>query len=423
MTTTASSEPVRTPVPVVLAGARGHGRWHLENIRRLAEEGLVRLAGICELEPLEAGELEGLGGPEQSADFPALLESTGARIAVICTPIHTHADLALAAAERGVHILLEKPPTPSYAEFERLVKGVRAADVACQIGFQSLGSHAVTAVRDLVGEGAIGAVRGIGAAGAWSRDHAYWARAPWAGRRRLDGRDVVDGVLTNPLAHAVATALRIDGGDRAEDVAGIELELYRANAIESDDTSCVRIRTAHGDGRTGEITAAVTLCAERPGEPYVVVHGESGRITFWYKQDRLRLERDGQAPETTEHARTDLLRNLVAHLADGEELLVPPERTGAFMRLVEAVRTAPEPRPLPAGAWRTEPGAGGDGSARRIVAGIDDLVAAGAEELALYSELSDGSGPRAPWAAPVKVPVTAPVKVPAAESAVKGAGA
>ncbi|MBW8817186.1 MAG: gfo/Idh/MocA family oxidoreductase, partial [Streptomyces sp.] len=38
-------------VDIVLAGARGHGRWHLENIRRLQDKGIVRLAGICELTP------------------------------------------------------------------------------------------------------------------------------------------------------------------------------------------------------------------------------------------------------------------------------------------------------------------------------------------------------------------------------------
>lgn len=48
---------VQTPVPVVLAGARGHGRWHLANIRRLQDQGLVRLAGICELTPLTETEL------------------------------------------------------------------------------------------------------------------------------------------------------------------------------------------------------------------------------------------------------------------------------------------------------------------------------------------------------------------------------
>ncbi|MEV5428652.1 Gfo/Idh/MocA family oxidoreductase [Streptomyces sp. NPDC052701] len=379
--------PNATPLPVVLAGARGHGRWHVENIRRLQREGLVRLAGVCELTPLGEEELAGLGGPEQSADFGALLESTGARIAVICTPIPTHTGLALTAAEKGVHILLEKPPAPSYAEFRRMADGVAEAGVACQIGFQSLGSHAVPAIRELVAQGAIGRLTGIGGAGAWVRDEAYFRRAPWAGRRRLDGADVIDGALTNPLAHAVATALALGGSTRAEDVTGIETELLRANAIESDDTSCVRIGTAQGH----PVTVAATLCAERADEPYVLVHGSSGRITFWYKQDRVLLQRAGHGPEETGHGRTDLLENLVAHLTTGADLLVPPDATGAFMKVVEAVRQAPDPTPLPGTAWHRIPGEN-----RRVVPGIDALVAAAADTLSLYSELG------APWARPAR---------------------
>ncbi|WP_031477342.1 Gfo/Idh/MocA family protein [Streptomyces bicolor] len=376
-----------TAVPIVLAGARGHGRWHLDNIRRLQDKGIVRLAGICELTPLTAQELpEGLGAPEQSADFGALLDATGARIAVICTPIPTHTDLALTAAHRGVHILLEKPPAPSYAEFRRMADGIAEAGVACQIGFQSLGSHAVPAIRTLLAEGAVGEIAGIGGAGAWARPEAYYRRAPWAGRRRLNGVDVIDGVLTNPLAHAVATALALGGTTRAEDVTDIETELLRANDIESDDTSCVRVTTS----RTPVVVGA-TLCAEDPDDPYVVVHGEHGRITFWYKQDRVLLQRANHGPEEFEYGRTDLLENLVDHLTDGTDLLVTPDATGAFMRVVEAIRLAPDPAPLPDGAWHLLPD-----EQRRVVPGIDGLVAAAADTLALYSELG------APWAPPAR---------------------
>ncbi|MFF5565589.1 Gfo/Idh/MocA family protein [Streptomyces sp. NPDC012623] len=374
-------------LPVVLAGARGHGRTHLLNIRRLQEAGLVRLVGICELTPLGAEELTGLGEPAQSADLGELLDRTGARIAVICTPIHTHTELALTAASRGVHTLLEKPTTPSFAAYEGLLTGLEKYGTACQVGFQSLGSHAVEAIRKLITDGAIGEVRGIGAAGAWARDEAYYTRAPWAGRRTLDGRDVVDGVLTNPLAHALATALRIDGSDRADSVGGIRLEQFRANDIEADDTTCLRLLTGGGTA----VTVAVTLCAERPDEPYVLIHGASGRITFWYKEDRVLLQRAGRGPEQTEYARTDLLENLVAHVREGAPLLVPPERTGAFMRIVESVRTAPLPAPLPADAWYSAPGGTGP---RRIVRGIDALVARSAESLSTFSELGAG------WAAP-----------------------
>ncbi len=376
------------PVPLVLAGARGHGRWHLDNIRRLQDKGIVRLAGICELTPLGREEIpDGLGSPAQSADFAALLEATGARIAVVCTPIPTHADLALTAAARGVHLLLEKPPAPSYAEFRRMADGIADAGVACQIGFQSLGSHAVPAIRELIADGAIGEVTGVGGAGAWARPEAYYRRAPWAGKRRMDGVDVIDGALTNPLAHAVVTALALDGATRAEDVTGIETELWHANDIESDDTSCVRVTTAAGR----RVTVAATLCAERPDDPYVLVHGTRGRITHWYKQDRVLLQRADHGPQESEYGRTDLLENLVDHLVDGAALLVPPDATGAFMKVVEAIRTAPDPAPLPATAWRTLPEEG-----RRVVPGVDGLVAAAADTLSLYSELG------APWPPPAR---------------------
>jgi predicted dehydrogenase len=277
-----------------------------------------------------------------------------------------------------------------------MADGVAAAGVVCQIGFQSLGSHAVPAIRKLIAQGVIGQVTGVGGAGAWARDEAYYRRAPWAGKRRLNGVDVIDGALTNPLAHAVATALALNGSTRAEDVTAIETELLRANDIESDDTSCVRITTVRG-----RVTVAATLCAERPGEPYVVVHGSSGRITFWYKQDRVLVQRSGHGPEEIEYGRTDLLENLVAQLTEGAEPLVAPDATGAFMKVVEAIRRAPDPLALPADAWEPLPGEN-----RRVVHGIDGLVAAAADTLALYSELG------ASWARPNQVPSQAPNQLP-----------
>ncbi|SHN02181.1 Gfo/Idh/MocA family protein [Actinacidiphila paucisporea] len=375
----------REPVRVVLAGGRGHGHWHLDNLRRLAARGIVRLAGVCDVQPLEAAALTRLGRPEQGADLGELIERTGAGVVVVCTPIHTHTDLALTAASRGADVLLEKPPAPSLAEYRRLAAGLAGTGRACQIGFQSLGSHAVTAVRALIEDGAVGELRGIGAAGNWVREEHYFTRAAWSGRRRLAGRDVVDGVLTNPLAHAVATALRLDGSSREQDVDSIRTELFRAHDIESDDTSCVRVRTARGT----RIVVAATLCAAAAAEPYVVVHGSRGRITLWYKQDRVLLQRAGHGPEERVHCRTDLLENLLAHRAGGAGLLVPPQETGALMRVVEAVRTAGDPRPVPGSLWHT---VAGERSHRRVVDGVDGLVDAAAERLATFAELG------APWA-------------------------
>jgi predicted dehydrogenase len=217
------------------------------------------------------------------------------------------------------------------------------------------------------------------------RDTSYYARARWAGRRRLDGVPVVDGVLTNPFAHALATALRLDGSDR-EPPARIELELFRANDIEADDTSCVRLRTARGT----TVVVAATLAGETSGDPFVTVHGTRGRVVLAYKRDEVRLERPGRAPEVRRLGSVGLLENLVAHVRDpGVPLLVPLPATTAFMHVVEAVRTAPDPVPIPADAVREE---AAGAWRRRSVPGVDDAVAACAERLALFSELG------LPWA-------------------------
>lgn len=372
-------------VRVLLVGAHGHGRFHLANIRRLSADPGVRLVGVCDTRPL-TDELRALTGPVPSApDMDDLLATTAPDVTIICTPIHTHVDLALAAMRAGSHVLLEKPPAPGVSEYERLRAGIAGTGVACQIGFQSLGSEAVRAARRFVEEGVIGQVRGIGAAGAWIRDASYYARGAWAGRRHLDGLPVMDGALTNPFAHAVATALRVDGSERHGEVTSVETDLYHAHPIEADDTSCLRLTTARGT----TITVAVTLCAEHDHEPYVRVHGSRGSITLWYKRDEVRVESD-RGVQTATYPCTDLLENLAAHINDRSvPLLVPPERAGAFMDVVEAIRTGPEPETIPDHHQRLE---GSGEQLRRVVVGIDEAVETAAEQSLLYRELG------LPWA-------------------------
>ncbi|MGC7094930.1 DUF6807 family protein [Amycolatopsis lurida] len=369
------------PVRVVLAGVHGHGRWHLDNLRRLADRGAVRLAGVCDTRPVDAAQLAGFGKPEQAGKLAPLIRHTGAELVILATPIHTHAELGTEALRAGAHLLLEKPPAGSYADYTRLSEVVTSTGLACQVGFQSLGSAALPYLRELLAGDQLGQVRGIGVAGAWARPAAYFERAPWAGKRRLNGFAVTDGALTNPFAHAVASALSLAGAESPESLREIDVELYRANPIEADDTSCVRLRVAGGT----VITVAVSMCAERRHEPAVVVHGEHGQAELTYTTDEVCLRRPGVPDEVTRHARTDLLENLVAHIRTGAELLVPLQRTGAFMRVVDAVRRAAEPRPIPPVHL-----AGQNGG--RVLAGIERLTRRSAENLALFSELE------VPWA-------------------------
>ncbi|WP_084772300.1 DUF6807 family protein [Nonomuraea candida] len=373
------------PVKVVLAGATGHGRHHLEHLRDLAGRGVVELAGICDLRPVEVD----FCAPPQSPDLGELVAKTGAEITIVCTPINTHADLAIAALRAGSHVLLEKPPAPSPDEQRRIAAAVAETGLACQVGFQSLGSAAIPALRDLIARGRLGRVRGIGGWGAWHRPSAYFTRARWAGRRRLDGVDVMDGALTNPFAHAIATALALADGPIEE----IETELFHAHPIESDDTSCVRVRLA--DGFT--ITMAATLCAPydppRPvpggvvrGEGHLVVEGDAGRATLTYTHDRLKVELPDGSVTTTVHDRVDLLENLIDHVRTGADLLVPLSATDRFTQVLDAIRLAPDPTPIPARHQSVERNAAGEVVAR-VLPGVADLVRRSARELALFSEL------------------------------------
>jgi predicted dehydrogenase len=387
---------VRTP-RAILVGVHGHGRRaHLPNLRRLAEAGRLELVGLCDTRPPEPGDADGVPyGP----NLANLIAATDADLVVLCTPIDTHLELALTALDAGCHLLLEKPPVADLAGFRTLAGAVDRAHRACQVGFQSFGSAAVAAARRLAtadvgpatggraaggggAAGGLGEIRGIAAAGAWNRDRAYWTRAPWAGHRVLNGRPVMDGVLTNALAHAVATALHVAGADAPGDVSTVDTHLYRANDIQSDDTSSVTVETTNGR----RVVVSATLCADEFAEPRLVVHGTHGTATLWWLRDELVLNGPGGA-DPVSYPRTDLLTDLLDHIADpeGHPLLAPLELTGAFTRVLEAIRVSPDPVPLPAGdedgTW-TE-----DRDGARRIAGVTAAVTAATDRLAGFSDL------------------------------------
>jgi predicted dehydrogenase len=374
------------PPRIALVGAHGYGARHLENLARLASLNLVELVSVADPRPPAEGTLP--AGVATFASLEALLAAgTAPDVVILATPIQTHAPLALAAIAAGADVYVEKPPMASLAQFHTVLDEADATGRLVQVGFQSLGSDALPALDRLVASGEIGDVRGVSAVGTWVRTKGYFTRSRWAGKRSLDGTDVVDGVATNALAHAVATGLRIAGAALAEDVLSVETDLYRAHATESDDTSVIRVRTAGGT----VLLCALTLCADEQTAPSVTVHGTLGRAEFFYTEDRLAVTTpDGERTET--FGRSDLLEDLLAARTSrgaGYKLLSPLAGTGAFMKVLEAIRTAEPPRGIGAGqvTWK------GDGDdARPVVRGISQLARRAAAAQATFAELG------APWA-------------------------
>jgi predicted dehydrogenase len=229
-----------SPARLILVGVRGFGQVHAERIARLQEQGLVEL--IAAVDPGVVLDSPTIYGVDLYADLAEALTAVGpVDVVIIAAPLGAHFQLATIALGAGADVYLEKPPVASLDDFRSLLQVQQQTGRAVQVGFQSLGSHALEMLtEDALG---IGRLVSVSAVGAWSRTVGYWTRSPWAGRRSLGDQPVVDGVATNALAHAVVTALAIVGCRRLDDVESVETDLYRANAIDSDDTSVVRIRT------------------------------------------------------------------------------------------------------------------------------------------------------------------------------------
>jgi predicted dehydrogenase len=339
---------------VALLGVHGFGRVHLDGLLRLAATGAVRVAGLADPRPPEPDALARVRALPGGADVPvladaaALLERVRPDVTIVSTPIHTHLPLARLALAAGSHLFVEKPPTASMEQFRALTAEVAAAGRVCQVGFQSFGSHTLAHPPD---------------------------RAAWAGRMELDGVAVTDGALTNPFAHATASALRVAGVPDDADVT-VELERYRVASPESDDTAAARLTVAGTP-----IVVAVTLCAAEQRPPLIVVHGERGRLELEYTTDTLTGRTADGAQVTAPPGRTVLLDNLVAHLADpAVPLLAPLASCAPFMHLLEAVRRDGPARPMPPGAVTEIDG-------RPVVIDADAMMRRCAEELALFSEL------------------------------------
>jgi predicted dehydrogenase len=393
-------EDARGAASVALVGIHGYGRTHLRNILALQATGMLRLVALVDPTPINQLTL----GPEDrptSADDnvsaaatpwypdlgPFLADQCAETpdVVVLCTPIHTHSTLAGQALRAGCDVLLEKPPTSSLGEFEELLALVSKTGRCVQVGFQSFGSAALPALQEVVASSQIGELTGVGAVGTWVRYQSYWNRSAWSGKRDVAGRPGVDGVVTNPLAHAVATALRLAGATAAGDVATVELDQYRANRIEVDDTAAVRITTVAGLS----VSLGLTLCASTQTAPRVLLQGRTGQAVFDYHSDTVTVTGAGGV-RTFAAQRTDLLTNLLRHRADPSvPLLCPLSDTGAFERVLDAVRSAPDPAII---SSQYVQAVNDDLGTHLVVRDVERWCERVATEHALFAELG------APWA-------------------------
>ncbi len=132
---------------VAVVGAGRLGGFHAQKLARM--DG-VALAGVVDPVAAARNRVAAECGTLPVADCRELPEPIDA--AVIAAPTRLHHTLGLELLNSGVHLLIEKPLTPSTAEADELVDSARRAGVVLQVGhverFNPATSAAAAHVRD-----------------------------------------------------------------------------------------------------------------------------------------------------------------------------------------------------------------------------------------------------------------------------------
>ncbi|HUT59170.1 MAG TPA: Gfo/Idh/MocA family oxidoreductase [Phycisphaerae bacterium] len=240
-------------VRVAIIGIGGYGRRLAKLLLRCAQEGLCSLAAAADArlsELVPECQLLREHGVRLYSDAMEMLQALEGKCeaAYIATGIPSHRELACAAAARGFHVHLEKPPAATIQEVDEMQAAIDKAGVRCVVGFQEMWSPGIRTIKQRISGGRFGKIRAITCCAGWPRDDAYYARNNWAGKLRLAGRWVLDGPATNALSHQMTNVLYLacSDADAYAQPTAIRAELYAAAPIESHDTAAIEIRTDVG---------------------------------------------------------------------------------------------------------------------------------------------------------------------------------
>jgi predicted dehydrogenase len=93
------------------------------------------------------------------ADYREMLDKVKPDIAAICPRwLDQHRDMVVAAAERGIHVYMEKPMCRTMAEADQMVQACERNNVKLALAHQTRYSPKIQAVRDLIDSGKLGRV-------------------------------------------------------------------------------------------------------------------------------------------------------------------------------------------------------------------------------------------------------------------------
>ncbi|SDU91282.1 Predicted dehydrogenase [Microlunatus sagamiharensis] len=164
MTSTASARPLRVGV----VGLGWMGQVHARAYTRVGQHYLdtplrPELVAVADTATDErvARAVAAYGFTDVHADWHELLERDDIDVVSITGPNFIHRDVAVAAAQAGLHLWLEKPAGRDAEETAEIAEAVAAAGVQSTVGFNYRNAPAVELARALVAEGRLGRVEQV----------------------------------------------------------------------------------------------------------------------------------------------------------------------------------------------------------------------------------------------------------------------
>lgn len=139
-------------IRVGVAGAGAIGTIHARSYARLPD---VEIIGIADPVREKAEPLARETGSRAFRDYEELLKA-GIDALSVCLPPDLHLPAARAAAQAGIHVLMEKPITRTLEEADEMITVCRAAGINLMTGFTHHFYPEMIEARRMVGEGLIG---------------------------------------------------------------------------------------------------------------------------------------------------------------------------------------------------------------------------------------------------------------------------
>jgi predicted dehydrogenase len=181
--------------------------------------------------------------------FERFLDHRPMDLVAIGTPSALHADEGVAAAERGLHVLVEKPIDVTLERADRLIAAADRAGVKLGVFFQDRLKPDVVRLKRLIEDGALGTPVLASGHVKWYRPPDYYGSSRWRGRRALDG----GGALINQAIHTLDLMLHLWGPIASVDARAAT----RLHAIEVEDTIVATMTFANGSIGVFEGSTAV----------------------------------------------------------------------------------------------------------------------------------------------------------------------